>query len=242
MYNDFHSWERISGDYNDYPPRLRTDLKVTSGVIFLLDQQICIFRSLQIQNFKTKFNILLSTCIDLNSADSNGETALHRACQYGNSMMISMLLRAGAARNFCKLSRCFLSDEGTFLPPAFRRNGEGNIFTRVCLSVHRGYLPWLGDYLPWLRGGGTYLGWGIPIMARGYLPWTGVPTLAGGTYPGRGGDTYIGQRGYLGWGVPTLDGGYPPGKAQRVLATRRAVCLLCSRSRTFLLCFKFIDF
>ena len=35
-------------------------------------------------------------------------------------------------------------------------------------------------------GGGTYLGWGVPILARevntlagGYLPWQGVPTLGG---------------------------------------------------------------
>ena len=82
------------------------------GMICLSLVYVSIFRSLQVQNFKTKFSILLSTGINLNSADCNGETALHRACQYGNSMMIFMLLRAGAARNFCKLSRCYLSDAG----------------------------------------------------------------------------------------------------------------------------------
>ena len=51
-----------------------------------------------------------------------------------------------------------------------------------------------GGYLLWL--GGTYLGWGVPTLARR------VPTLAGGTYPGQG---------YLPWpGVPTLAGEYLP--------------------------------
>ena len=43
---------------------------------------------------------------------------------------------------------------------------------------------------PW---GGTYLGWGVPTLARG------------GTYLGWG-DTY------LGWGVPTLARGTPLGR------------------------------
>ena len=89
------------------------------------------------------------------------------------------------------------------LPPAFRGNGEGNVFTRVCLSVHMGEGTYLG------RGGiptlgqewDTYLGWGIPTLAGGggtYLGWE-VPTLD------RGG-TYLGRR----RGVPTLAGGYLP--------------------------------
>ena len=50
-----------------------------------------------------------------------------------------------------------------------------------------------GTYLGWGRGvstldRGTYLGWGlshgVPTLAWGYLPWMGVPTLNGGTYPG----------------------------------------------------------
>ena len=51
-----------------------------------------------------------------------------------------------------------------------------------------GYLPWLG--IPTLAGG-TYLGLdGYLPWLGGYLPWPGVPTLAGG--------------------VPTLAGGYLP--------------------------------
>ena len=57
-----------------------------------------------------------------------------------------------------------------------------------------------GGFIPWLGGGGTYLGWG-----RGYLPWPG----GGGTYLSQGGE------GYSPWpeeggGVTTLAGmGYP---------------------------------
>ena len=39
----------------------------------------------------------------------------------------------------------------------------------------RGYLPWLGRYLPW--PGDTYLGWGLPSLAGGSYPGLGVPTL-----------------------------------------------------------------
>ena len=68
--------------------------------------------------------------------------------------------------------------------------------------------------------GGTYLGWDVPSLARGYLSWPGgylpwpgdtyldlvyLPwpegTLAGGTYLGQGVPT-------LARGVPTLAGGY----------------------------------
>ena len=119
-------------------------------------------------------------------------------------------------------------------------------------TLDRGYLLGWG-YLSWTVGvpsldggvptmdGGNYLGWG-------YLPWTGVPTLDRGTYPGWG-TQLLGWMGVPScqpkWGVhpsgwiwvlssPRLDGvlpcpemGYPsPGNkaAQRVLATRRAVC------------------
>ena len=49
------------------------------------------------------------------------------------------------------------------------------------------------------RRASTRCGWG----KRGYLPWPGLPTLAGSTYPGQG-------EGYLPWPgeVPTLTGRY----------------------------------
>ena len=67
---------------------------------------------------------------------------------------------------------------------------EANVFTGVCLSVHRGRgcLPWLERgrwHLPWIEARGTYLGReeGVPTLARGR-----VPTLAGrgGTHLGQG--------------------------------------------------------
>ena len=42
----------------------------------------------------------------------------------------------------------------------------------------------------YLGRGGTYLSWGVPTLARGYLPWHGGTYLDGGAT-------------YLGWGVPT---------------------------------------
>ena len=50
------------------------------------------------------------------------------------------------------------------LPPAFRRNGKGNVCTGVCLFTPGGggdtaFQP-TGEYLPssrWVGGGGTYL-------------------------------------------------------------------------------------
>ena len=72
------------------------------------------------------------------------------------------------------------------------------------------------------RGGGTLLG--------GYPAWGGYP--AGG-YPGRGG-TLAG--GYPGRVPPPArsGGGYPVRTTEGVFTTRRAVCLLRSRRRTFL--------
>ena len=80
-----------------------------------------------------------------------------------------------------------------FLPPVFRRNGEGTVFTGVCLFTPGEGVPTLdGGGVPTLEGWGTYLGW-----VEGCLLWMGggIPTLDG-------------ERGYLPWmgeGVPTLD-------------------------------------
>ena len=78
---------------------------------------------------------------------------------------------------------------------------------------------------------------GVPCQVQpGGVPWPGgYPgrggTLAGG-YPGRG-DTLAG--GYPGWGgYPGRGRGDPGRTTEGVLTTRRAVCLLPSRRRTFL--------
>ena len=91
--------------------------------------------------------------------------------------------------------------------PAYVVRREGNVLTRVCLSVSvhrgvptlgRGYLSWMGvptldgEYLPWR-------GWG-----GGYLPRTEVSTLDSVATLDGGGGTYLGQ------GVPTMERGYLP--------------------------------
>ena len=96
---------------------------------------------------------------------------------------------------------------------------------------------------PWGRGGGRYLPWGVRYPSPGggtrvRYPPGGVP---GGTPPGG----FLGQvppRGVPGSGTPpggvpgsgTPRGGYPGRTTEGVLTTRRAVCLLRSRRRTFL--------
>ena len=66
------------------------------------------------------------------------------------------------------------------------KDGESNVLTRFCVSVHR----W-GTYPGQRENGSTYLGWAS-------LPWP-----VDGTYLLIG-DTYHGRR------VPTLDRGYLP--------------------------------
>ena len=111
-----------------------------------------------------------------------------------------------------------------------RSTREGNVYTWECLSTGGGgYLPWPGGGgAPTLQlMGGTYLGLGGTCLGQ-----EGVPPLEGGV------PTSI--REYLpGWGYPLArtEWGAPlPGRDNRgVLDTRRAVCLLRSRRRTFLL-------
>ena len=86
----------------------------------------------------------------------------------------------------------------------------------------------------------------LPGPAGGWYParssWGGdtLPGSAGG-YPA-GGDTLLGgypARGYRPGQVRTGERGYPVRTTEGVLTTRRAVCLLGSRRRTFLFFFVF---
>ena len=97
-------------------------------------------------------------------------------------------------------NHCYL-----FITARVRSTREGTVFTCVCLSTSRG-VPTsrvVGGYLLTSGQGGGYLlrsGWGWYLLRSGqggylpsqvwdggYLPWWGVPTLAGvptwGTYP-----------------------------------------------------------
>ena len=134
-----------------------------------------------------------------------------------------------------------------FLPPAYIVRREGTVFTGVCLLTFKGGTPF-----PGLDGVGTVT---FPAGVGYYLPrWGVLPSQVGGTtLPGRGvlpsqgyylqvGRTTFPDRGVLppgrgilpSQGVPPSRGGGTP--YQNNIATRRAVCLLRSRRRTFL-CF-----
>ena len=116
-----------------------------------------------------------------------------------------------------------------------RSTREGNVLTRVCLSVHGGGYPHpimlcniSQNAMGQLGGGGSLPGpaRGVPcqvqpggypaggVPCQGGYPGWGVPWLGGypgrggtlaGGYPGRGGTL---DGGYPGWGVP-WPGGYP---------------------------------
>ena len=82
--------------------------------------------------------------------------------------------------------------------------------------------------------------WGGGYPARG-VPCQGVPPARSGQdggvpwqggYPGRVAPSP--QPGQDGLGGTLAGGGYPGRTTEGVLTTRRAVCLLCSRRRTFL--------
>ena len=145
----------------------------------------------------------------------------------------------------------------TFLPHAYVVRREGNTFT--LLVCPRGGYPYpimLCNISQNAMGQWGGVPGQVPPPAR--LGWGG--TLAGGGYPGRGGTLvrypsgqvrmggvpwsggYPGRGGYPGQvppqpgqdgGVPCW-GGYPGRTTKGVLTTRRAVCLLRSRRRTFL--------
>ena len=108
----------------------------------------------------------------------------------------------------------FLCAERHYLPPA--SEGWGKVMFSVC--SHLGGYPY--PIMPW----GTHLGGGT------------LPGPAGGGYPARSSPGYPAggyQVGYPPGQVRT--GGYPVRTTEAVLTTRRAVCLLRSRRRTFLL-------
>ena len=125
------------------------------------------------------------------------------------------------------------------------RMREGNI--SVCMSVHmqRGYparsetgeMGYPHPGYPILPDGSTHIQqWEIPFQPDGRVPTSslirGVPLSRDGVPP-----PHQAGWGYSGWtGVSPSRDGISPGDraAQRVLATRRAVCLLRSRRRTFL--------
>ena len=128
-----------------------------------------------------------------------------------------------------------------YLPPAFRRNGKGTVFTGVCLSTFRGGVPPFG----WWQGYPLPSWWGYP-----HPSWQGVPSSFLGNPQSRSE-----------WGVARTGGtpGYPPiqvrsqvrtgevppsqvrtggtlrGTTPHALATRWSVCLSRSHRRTFLL-------
>ena len=133
------------------------------------------------------------------------------------------------------------------LLPTYVVRWEGNSFT-LFVCPHRG-----GRGGPGTPPGGYLTGYtpgGSGYPPGGYL--TGYPPGGLGTPPGSGyppGGTWLGTpRGGLGtppggyltgyppgvWVPPPPRGGYPGRTTEGVLTTRRAVCLLRSRRRTFL--------
>ena len=155
--------------------------------------------------------------------------------------------------------RCINSD---WLPPAYVVRREGNSFT-LFVCPHRGGVrvpPQGGTRVryPPPGGWGGYPGvvppWGgypVPVPPRGGGTWVRYPPM-GGTrfrYPPPPGGTQVryppgGEGGVPGSGTPPggvprsgtpppRGGGYPGRTTEGVLTTRRAVCLLRSRRRTF---------
>ena len=132
-----------------------------------------------------------------------------------------------------------LSSKVALLPPAYVVRREGNSFT-LFVCPHLGGVPISHNALQHFPecheaaggGGGTWPG----------TPPGGVPDWVpprGGTWLGTPPGTRTPPRGYPDppGGVPDRvppPGGYPGRTTEGVLTTRRAVCLLRSRRRTFL--------
>ena len=137
------------------------------------------------------------------------------------------------------------SDRKVFVTTRVRSTREGNVLTSVCPSIHPSVCPQGGGYpYPIMlcnisqnamrqRQGG----YPAQVPPPGGVPGSGNPP--GGTWvryppggvPGSG--TPPGE-GYPGQVPPPPPGGYPGRTTEGVLTTRRAVCLLRSRRRTFL--------
>ena len=148
-----------------------------------------------------------------------------------------------------------------------RSTTEGNVFTRVCPSIHPSVCPQGGGGVPHLAGdypSQVHLGGGVPRPGPdgGGDPQSGPDR----GYPGRSsrGVPLVGvpphqfqmgvpQRG-VNWGYPQTGIGYslagvPPTRGtpryrttDGVLNTPRSVCLLRSRRRTFLYIYIFVPF
>ena len=137
-----------------------------------------------------------------------------------------------------------------FLPPAYVVRREGNSFTLLVFS-QGGVNPAGGG-----EGGGGVgqSSWGgaSPARGGGQFSWGGVSPARGGISPIGGAQSSWGGSGQSSWGGGgqlggvrsvsqgggQLGGGLGVGQdrtTERVLTTRRVVCLLRSRRRTFLL-------
>ena len=118
-----------------------------------------------------------------------------------------------------------------YLYRCIRRMGEGNVFTGVCLfKGEAGTQSWMG-------GDTSFLDRVYPSMGYTQPGQYGVPP----SQQRMGYTTQPGQVGGLDGVLFSKDFGIPQGKtAERVLATRQAICLLRSR-RTFLYKYSFIQ-
>ena len=92
---------------------------------------------------------------------------------------------------------------------AYAVRREGNVFTRVCPSIHSSVCP-QGDYPGQVQPGGGYPQWGVPLPGGfpcwGYPCWTGLPHLR---YPPSDLAGWRGTPVRSSWGViPAREGRY----------------------------------